>query len=43
MESCQLVQHQGEFPRGDALPILMSVSVNCPRDEQDSHCAEIYW
>ena len=25
------------------LPTLRSVSVNCPRDEQDSHCAEIYW
>ena len=24
-------------------PTLRSVSVNCPRGEQDSHCAEIYW
>ena len=42
MESCQLVQHQGEVPGGDAPPTLKPVSVNCPRDEQDSHSAEIY-
>ena len=30
-------------PAGDAPPTLRYVSVNCPRDEQDSHCAEIYW
>ena len=42
MEPCQLVQHQGEVPGGDAPATLRSVSVNCPRDEQDSHCAEIY-
>ena len=43
MEPCQLVQHQGEVPGGDDPPSLRSVSVNCPRDKQDSHCAEIYW
>ena len=41
--SCQLVQHKGEVPGGDAPLTLRSVSVNCPRDEQDSHSAEIYW
>ena len=32
----------GATPGGDAHPILRSVSVNCPRDEQDSHRADIY-
>ena len=32
----------GVVPGGDAPPTLRSVSVNCPRDEQDSYCAEIY-
>ena len=41
MEPRQLVQHQGEVPGGDAPPTLRSVSVNCPKDEQDSHCAEL--
>ena len=43
MEPCQLVQHQGEVPGGDAPRTPRSVSVNCPRYEQDSHHAEIYW
>ena len=33
----------GGVPGGDAPPTLRSVSVKCPRDEQDSHCAEMYW
>ena len=41
MEPCQLVQHQGEVPGGDAPPTHRSVSVNCPKDEQDSHCDEL--
>ena len=33
----------GRDSRRDAPPTLRSVSVNCPRDEQDSCYAEIYW
>ena len=31
----------GEVPGGDAPPTRRSVSVNCSRDERDSHCADI--
>ena len=31
----------GGGSRGGAPPTLRSVSVNCPRDKQGSHCAEI--
>ena len=44
MEPCQLVKHRGVgvgVPGGDAPPTLRSVSVNFPKDEQDSHCAEL--
>ena len=44
MEPCQLLQHQGELPAGDAPPTLRSVSIGTVQEMSEILMfADIYW